>query len=74
MKMKVFCQNFFGLRRIKNWKTVSLRDNDIQTFLEGEEKEKPEITYSVALVMAFPAAESKNRQLKYLPQADFFCG
>ena len=27
--------------------------------------------YSMALVMAFPAAEDENRQLKDLPQADF---
>ena len=28
-------------------------------------------TYSVALVMAFLAAENENRQLEDLPQADF---
>ena len=71
MKMKVFCQNFFGLRRIKHWKIRIAYRQWHSNFLEGEEKEKPEIMYSVALVMAFPAAESENRQLKYLPQADF---
>ena len=30
-----------------------------------------EVTYSVALVMAFLAAENGNRQLKDLPQAVF---
>ena len=36
-------------------------------------KEKLKITYSVALVMAFLAAENENRQLEDLPQADFGC-
>ena len=34
-------------------------------------KKKPKATYSVALVMAFLAAENENRQLEDLPQADF---
>ena len=34
-------------------------------------KEKPKVTYSVALVMAFLAANNENRQLEDLPQADF---
>ena len=33
--------------------------------------EKLKITYSVALVMAFLAAENENRQLEDSPQADF---
>ena len=33
-------------------------------------KEKPRVTYSVALVKAFLAAENENRQLEDLPQAD----
>ena len=32
-------------------------------------KEKPQVTYSVSLVMVFHAAENENRQLKDLPQA-----
>ena len=32
---------------------------------------KLKVMYSVALVMAFLAAENKNRQLKDSPQADF---
>ena len=43
--------------------------------LKGEEtkiwKRKPKVTYSVALVMAFLAAENESRQLEDLPQADF---
>ena len=35
------------------------------------QKEKPNVTYSVALVLAFLAAENKNRQLEDLPLADF---
>ena len=34
-------------------------------------KEKPKVTYSVALVMAFLAAGNENRRLEDLPQADF---
>ena len=54
--------------------------------MEGEENQnterklEPRVTYSVALVMAFLAGESENRQLEDLPQADlavclkdFFC-
>ena len=32
-------------------------------------KGKPQVTYSVSLVMVFHAAEKENRQLKELPQA-----
>ena len=67
---EVVCRNFFGLRLMKHWKSVSLTDRDVQTFLEREEKEKSETAYSVTLVMTFLAAESENRQLKDLPQAD----
>ena len=56
-------------------KSVSLTDNEVQTFLEGEKtnilKEKPEVAYSVALVSAFLSAENENRQLEDLPLADF---
>ena len=34
-------------------------------------KEKPKVTYSLVLVMAFIVAENKNQQLEDLPQADF---
>ena len=34
-------------------------------------KEKPKVTYTVALVMAFLAAENENRLLESLLQADF---
>ena len=58
-------------------KIVSLWDSDVQTFLEGEEdkiwKEKPKVTYSVSLVMAFLAAKNESRQLEDLPQEDFGC-
>ena len=37
------------------------------------QKEKAKVTYSVALVMAFLATESDNRQLEDLLQADFGC-
>ena len=34
-------------------------------------REKPKVTYSVALVKGFLAAENENRQLEDLPQAYF---
>ena len=34
-------------------------------------KEKPKVTYSVALVKSFFTAENEKRQLKDLPRADF---
>ena len=69
---KIVCWNVFGLW-LKNTRiTLSLTDIDVRTFLEGEE-EKPKVTYSVALVLAFLAAKNENRQLEDLPQADFCC-
>ena len=56
-------------------KSVSLTDSEVQTYLEGKinnvPKEKPKVKYSVALVLAFLAAENENRQLEDLPLADF---
>ena len=52
-----------------------LIDSEVQTFLEGEktniQKEKQKVMYSIALVLAFLAAENENRQLEDLPLADF---
>ena len=53
-------------------KSVTLIDGDVQTFLEGKKKtstrkEKPNVTYSVALITAFLAAESENQLLEDLP-------
>ena len=56
-------------------KSVSLTDSEVQSYLEGKinnvPKEKPKVKYSVALVLAFLAAENENRQLEGLPLADF---
>ena len=56
-------------------KSLSLKDSDVQTFLDEEENQytrgKPKFPYSVALVMAFVAAVNENRQLEDFPQADF---
>ena len=56
-------------------KSAPLTDSDIQTFPEREDnkrrKDKPKVMYSVALVMAFLAAENENPQLDDLPQVDF---
>ena len=52
-----------------------LTDSEVQTFIERKKtnilKEKPKVTYSVALVLAFLSAENENRQLEDLPLADF---
>ena len=37
----------------------------------NKKKRKTEVTYSVALVLRFLAAENENRQLEDLPLADF---
>ena len=52
-------------------KSLSLKDSDVQTFLDEEENQytrgKPKVAYSVALVMAFVAAVNENRQLEDFP-------
>ena len=62
-----------GCQNIENF--VSLTDSDVQKFLEGKKtkirKEKPKVTYSVALVMVLLAAENENWRLEDLSQADF---
>ena len=55
-------------------KSVLLIDSEVQTFLEGEKpiyKKKKKVMYSIALLLAFLAAENENRQLEDLPLADF---
>ena len=55
-------------RNIK--KAVPRKDNDVQTFLEGEKtniRKEPKVTYSVTLVMAFLVAKNENWQLEDLP-------
>ena len=52
-----------------------LTDSEVKTFLEGKEinilKEKPKVTYSVALVLAFLSVKNENRQLEDLSLANF---
>ena len=75
---KVACQNFFRIMAAKTLKnpyrlqtvTFKLSQKLKKTKIR---KEKPWVTYSVALVMAFLAAENENRQLEDLLQADFCC-
>ena len=71
LNVRSFVGTFSDLRLMKHWKSVSLTDSDVQTFLEGEEKEKSENAYSVALVMTFLAAENKSRPLEHFSQANF---
>ena len=70
--IQVVYRSFLKLWRLNTKRSVSLTDSEAQTFLEGEEKEKPKITYSVALVLAFLSAENENN-LKDLPLADLGC-
>ena len=53
-----------------------LTESDVQTSLERKKtkirNEKPKVTYLVALIVVFLAAENENRQLEDLRQAD--CG
>ena len=55
--------------------SVSLTDNQVHTFLEGEEnqytKKNPKVTFSVVFVLVFLSAKNGNRQLEDLPLADF---
>ena len=72
-KLSVGAFSSYGGQNTK--KSVSLKDSKVQTFLEGKKtntvKEKPKVTYSVALVLAFLSAENENRPLKDLPLANF---
>ena len=71
---KLFVGAFSNYDGENTKKSVSLPDNEVQNFLEGEEnqytKRKPKVAYSVALVLAFLLAENENRQLEDLPLAD----
>ena len=70
---KLFVGAFSNYGGTKN--SVSLTDSEVQTFLEGEKtnilKEKPKVTYSEVLVLAFLSAENEIRQLEDLPLTDF---
>ena len=65
--------NFFGLWLPNTETSYRQRCSDFSG--EGGtikiRKEKPRVSYSVALIMALLTAISENRQLKDLPQADF---
>ena len=77
--IQVVYRSFLKLWRLNTKRSVSLTDSEAQTFLEGEEKEKPKITYSVALVLAFLSAENENNWRIYhwpilaVYLKDFFC-
>ena len=69
----MLCKDFLA-KTLK--KSLSLADNEVQSFLEREgnqyTKEKPKVAYSVALVLAFLSSENENWLLEdYLK--DFFC-
>ena len=74
---KVVCRNFFGLWLRKHRKIrIAYRQWRSNSPSRGKTKirsEKPKVTYSAALVMAFLAAENENRQLENMLQAAFGC-
>ena len=67
----VICRNFLGLWLVNTEKPVSLRDSDVQTFLEGEEnqntKRKTESCFSKGIFRGW----EENWQLEDLSLADF---
>ena len=75
-QFKVVCQDFLRWWRLDHWKIRithrQWRSNSPRKWRKPiYEKKNPKNTYSVALVMAFLAADNENRQLEDLPQADF---
>ena len=81
---KVVCGNFLGLWRLTLKNPYHLRTVTFKLSLKGKKtsirKEKPKVTHSMALMIAFLEAESGNRLLEDLSQADlavylkhFFC-
>ena len=68
---KVFCRNFLGLWLLKHSKIPYLLQTvTFKLSLKGKKtnlgKEKPKVSYFVALVVAFIAAENENRQMEDL--------
>ena len=71
MKMKVFCQNLFGLRRIKHWKfRIAYRQWHSNFPRRGRKRNTGNYVFS-GFGNGISRGWEKNRQLKYLPQADF---
>ena len=72
---RVVCRNFLGLWRLKNWKIrIADRQWSSNSSIRGKtntQKQKPKVTYSMALVLTFFAAENENRQPEDLPLTDF---
>ena len=76
---RLFVEKLLGLGLLKHQKITTACNSDFQTFPEGKKKteygkKNPKFTYSVALVIAFFAADSGNLQLEDLSQAHFGCG
>ena len=72
---RVVCRNFLGLWRLKNWKIrIADRQWSSNSSIRGKtntQKQKPKVTYSMALLLTFFAAENENRQPEDLPLTDF---
>ena len=70
--IQVVCRRFLELWWLKRWK-IRIANSEVSS--KGKKtnvlKEKPKVTYSLALVLAFLSAESENRQLEDLSLADF---
>ena len=65
---KVVCGNFLGLWRLTLKNPYHLQTVTFKLFLKGKRvrKEKPKVTHSMALMIAFLEAESENRLLEDL--------
>ena len=70
--IQVVFRRFLELWWLKRWK-IRIANSEVSS--KGKKtnvlKEKPKVTYSLALVLAFLSAESENRQLEDLSLADF---
>ena len=66
---KVVCRNFLGLWRLKHWR-IRITYRQRRSNFPRRERKLTKVTYSVALLMAFLAAENENWPLEDLPQAD----
>ena len=63
--MKGRLSEFFRIMAAKTPKNPYYTDSGVQTSLEDNvRKEKPIVTYSVAVIMAFLTAENENQWLK----------
>ena len=66
-QFKVLCRDFLRWWRLEHCSQAVRFKLSKKVKKTNTRKEKPKVTYSVALVMAFLAANNENRQLEDLP-------